>query len=175
MIGSAVAEGNQRRHAAPLDVFAANEMSRSFRGDQCRIDAVGRSHLPEVDVETVRAHQQVARLQVRLDVVAEQVALHFVRKQHIDEIARFGRFVDRHRIEPVADGQVVIRTPLALPHDHIAAAVPKVLRLRVSLAAVAEDGNRLVFEERKVGVVVVIDGDWHGGVGVKEGRGQRAE
>src|SRR5262249_16950554 len=55
-----------------------------------------------------------------------------------------------------------VGAPLALPDDHIAATVAQVLRLGMSLAAVPENGNGLVLEQGKVGVVVVVDGDWHG-------------
>ena len=46
--------------------------------------------LAEVDVEAVRAHQHVARLQVRLDLRAIDVALHFVGQQDVDQIALLG-------------------------------------------------------------------------------------
>src|SRR5262249_55789292 len=51
----------------------------------------------------------------------------------------------------------------SLADDHVHAAIAKVLRLSVSLAAVAEDGDRLAFEEREISVVVVVDGRGHGG------------
>ena len=60
--------GDQAGHAAPFFVFAADQMPRPLGRDQGRIDAFRRNDLAEVDVEPVRAHQQVARLQVRPDV-----------------------------------------------------------------------------------------------------------
>ena len=65
------------------------------------------------------------------------------------------------RFEAVLDGQVVIRAPLSLPDDHFAAAVAEVLRLGVPLAAVAQDGDRLVLEQRQVGIVFVINFGGH--------------
>ncbi len=67
-----------------------------------------------------------------------------------------------HRLEAVALGQVVVRAARPLADDHRAAAVAQVLGLGVALRAVAEDGNRLAFEDREIGVVVVVNFGGHG-------------
>ena len=68
-------------------------MAGAFRGDEQRIDARRRLDLAEVDVEAVRAHQDVARLQVRPDVLAIDVALHFVGQQDVDDVGLLGGFL----------------------------------------------------------------------------------
>src|SRR3712207_9050232 len=56
----------------------------------------------------------------------------------------------------------VIGSAGPLADDHLAAAVAQVLGLSVPLGAVAQDGDGLVLEERKVGVGVVVDLGGHG-------------
>lgn len=62
-----------------------------------------------------------------------------------------------HRLEAVLLGQVVVRAAGPLADDHRAAAVAQVLGLGVALRAVAQDGDRLVLQQRQVGVGVVIN------------------
>ena len=56
-----VGRGDQAGDAAPLDVLAADEVAGALGGHQGAVDALGRDDLAEVDVEAVRAEQQVAR------------------------------------------------------------------------------------------------------------------
>src|SRR6478609_3467678 len=136
-------------------------MPWALRRDEHRIHARRRLNLAEMHVEAVRSHQNAARLQIRLDRRAIRITLNLIRQQYVDDIRRLGRFLSRHRLELVLDRQVVVRTARPLADDYIYAAVAKVLRLSMSLAAVAQDGDRLAFEERKVSVVVVVNGGWH--------------
>src|SRR5947208_13528606 len=99
---------------------------------------------------------------MRLDRGPIRIALHFVREQDVDDVRRLRRLFGRYRLEAVLDRQVMIRAARALADDHIHTTIAEILCLRVSLAAVAQDGNRLAFEERKIGVVVVVDGGGHG-------------
>ena len=58
-----------------------------------------RLDLAEMHVEAVRAHQDVARLQVWADALAVDVSLHFVRQQHVDHVGLFGRLFGRDGLE----------------------------------------------------------------------------
>ncbi len=122
-------------------------MPRTLGSDQRGVDAFRRNDLTEVDVEAVRAHQQVAR-RVGADRGFVHVALHFIGQQDIDHIARGSGFGGGHWFKPVADRQIVIRTAFSLADNHVAAAVFEVLRLGMPLAAVADNGNRFVLKER---------------------------
>ena len=132
-------------------------MPGAFRGDQRRIDSFGRKHLAEVHVEAVRAEEQVPLAQVGPDFRPEQVPLNFVGEQNVDDIGALGRLGEREGLEAVAHRQVVVRRSFTLPDNDIAAAVAEVLRLGMSLAAVAENGDRLVLQKCQIGVVVVIN------------------
>ncbi len=137
-------------------------MAGAFWGDQHAVDARGRFDLAEVDVEAVRAHQHVAFLQIRLDVLPINIALEFVGQQNVDDIGLLGGFLGAHRFEAVADRQLVILAAGPLADDDVTAAVAEVLRLGVALGTVAEDGDGFAFEDGKIGVVVVINLGGHG-------------
>ncbi len=65
------------------------------------------------------------------------------------------------RLKAVADGQFVVRAAWSLTDDHLAAAVAEVLCVGVSLAAVAQNGDRFVLEQRQVGIVFVVNFGGH--------------
>ena len=88
--------------------------------------------------------------------LAIDVALHFVGQQDVDQVALLGGFFGRDRLEAVALGQVVVGAAGPLADDDLAAAVAQVLGMGVPLRAVAEDGDRLVLEQRQVGVFFVV-------------------
>ena len=70
--------GDQAGDASPLDELAADQVARALGGDQGAVDPLGRDDLAEVDVEPVRAEQEVAGPKVRLDVAGVDVALDLV-------------------------------------------------------------------------------------------------
>src|SRR3954470_2835372 len=69
LAGRVALHGDERRGADALYIGAADEMSGSLRRDHRDVDALRRLDLAEMDVEPVREHQRVARLQVRCDVL----------------------------------------------------------------------------------------------------------
>ena len=151
-----VGGGDQAGDASPLDELAAHQVARPLGGDQGAVDSLGRDDLAEVDVEPVRAEQEVARPKVRLDLAGVDVALDLVGQEDIDQVAGLGGLGGRHRLEAVADGQVVIGRARALADHHVAARVAQVLRLGVPLAAIADHRDRLALEQREVGILVVV-------------------
>ena len=115
-----------------------------------------------MDVEAVRADQHVARRKVVADVAAEDLALDFVGQEDGDDVGLFGGLGGRDGLETVLDGLLVVGRAGQFGHDHVAAAVAEVLGVAVPLRAVAQDGDRLVLQQRNVGVFVVIDFGGHG-------------
>ena len=91
-----------------------------------------------------------------LDRLAVDVSLHFVGQQDVDQVALLGGFFGADRLEAMALGQVVVGAARPLADDDLAAAVAEVLGMGVALRAVADDGDRLVFEQRQVGVFLVV-------------------
>ena len=132
-------------------------MSGSFGSHEQGIDALGRFDLAEVQVEAVGAHQHVAWSQVGLDVGAEQIPLDFIGEQDVDDVRTAACLVDLHRLEAMADSKVIVLATGALSDNHLATAIAQVLCLRVPLGAVSQDCDGLVFENRKISVLFVID------------------
>ena len=161
VVARAVAHGDEAGDAAAGDEFAADEVAGAFGGDEQCVDACGRFDEAEVDVEAVRAHEDVAGLQVRLDFVFVEVALQLVGDEDVDDVGLLGGVGGAHRLEAVADGEVVVLAAGALADDDVDAAVAQVLGLGVALRAVADDGDRLAFEGGEVGVFVVVDRGCH--------------
>ena len=56
-------------------------------------------------------------------------------------------------------GQFVVGAAGALSHHNLDAGIAQVLGVGVSLTAVADDGHGLIFQEIKVGILIVIDFD----------------
>ncbi len=153
----AVAEGDQAGDAAPFLEFAADQMPGPLGSDQHDVDARRGFDLAEVDVEAVRTHQDVARLEIVADRLAIDVSLHLVGQQHVDDVGLARGLFGRQRLEAVAHGQVVVGAARALADDHGAAAVAQVLGVGMALRAVAQDGDRLALECRQIGIFVVIN------------------
>ena len=136
-------------------------MPGALGSNQQRVDSPRRFDLAEMDVEPVRAHQHVSGRQVIANLVAINIGLDFIGKQYVDHVGHLGGVGDRHGLEAVGNGQIVIgRTGPLADHD-IASAVFEVLSLGVSLRAVTENRDRLAFEVGKVRVVLVVNRGSH--------------
>src|SRR6202035_2678446 len=99
------------------------------------------------------AQEQVALLQIGTNLRAEQISLHFVGQQNVDDIGGFGCVGERDGLEVVRNREVVVRTARPLPDDDLTPTVAQVLSLGVSLAAITQDGDCLVLKQGKVGIV----------------------
>ena len=91
------------------------------------------------------------------DLGAEDVALQLVGQEDRNDVGLLRGLRDRDRRETVLDGQVAVGRARQLGHDHRAAAVAEVLGVGMALRTVAENGNRLVLQQGKVRVFVVIN------------------
>ena len=77
----------QRRHAAAGLVDAPEEVAGALRRDHPDVDAARRVDPPEVDVEPVGEHQQLARPEVRRDLRVVDRLLAGVRDEDHDHVA----------------------------------------------------------------------------------------
>jgi hypothetical protein len=100
-------------------------MAGALGGDEQRVDALGRLHVAEVDVEAVRTHQHVTGLEVRFDFLGEEVALQFVGDEDVDHIGGLGGVGGADGLEAVADGEVVVLAAGALADDDVDASCPR--------------------------------------------------
>ena len=146
----------QAGHAAALRVFRPDEMPGAFWRHHEHVDAGRRDDLAEMDVETMPERQVGAVFQMRRDGLAVDGRLRLVRRQDHHHVRRLHRVGHRHHFQP-ALLRLLPRAALAKADDDVDAAFLQVQRMRVPLAAVADDGHLLVLDLLHIGVFVVID------------------
>ena len=159
-----VAHGNQAGHALAAEVCRPDQASRPHRRHQDRRHPLGHVQLAETHAETVGEHQHLARREIAANLVAEDFGLKFVGQQHGDDVGPPGGLGGRNRLEAVLDRLLVIRRFRQFGHNHLAAAIAEVLRLGVALRAVAQNGDGLAGQQRKIGVLVGVDFRGHNGL-----------
>ena len=109
-------------------------------------------------VEAVREHQRRALLHVGVQVVAIDVALQFVRRQHHHDVGPFGGLGDFHDLELLALGLLDALRGLAQRDRHVLdAGIAQIERMGMALAAIADDGDFLALDQVQVGIPVVIN------------------
>ena len=122
------------------------------------VDILARLDQVEMDVEAVGEEQQRARLQIRRDLIGVDLALQLVGRQHHDDVGPFGGLGDGHDLEAGAfrlggrGGAGAQRD-----RDFLDAGFLEIERMREALAAVADDGDLLAFDQIDVGVPIVIN------------------
>ena len=74
-------ECDEAGNSASFGILTAYQVAWAFGGNQECVDTLRRFDLPEMDIESMRAHQNIARHQVRFDVRFVKVPLDFVRQE----------------------------------------------------------------------------------------------
>ena len=150
--------GDEARHAAALLVFAAHGVARALRRHHADVEVGARLDQIEMHVEAVREHQRRALLHVGGEVLLVDVALQLVGRQHHDDVGPLGGLGDVHHLEAGALGLLRRGRALAQRDGHVLdAAILEVQRVRVTLAAVADDRDLLGLDEIDVGITIVIN------------------
>ena len=143
-------------NAAALDEDFAHAMAGSLGRGHAHVDAGGRHDGLEVNVEAVREHQQLARLQVRPDLFGIELGRGLVGDQdhhHVSplwSLGHGGHF--KAGLLRLGDGLGVGRQA----HLHLHAGILEVESMRMPLRAVADDGHLLGLDEGEIGIVIVI-------------------
>jgi len=133
-------------------------MARALRRDHEHVHVGARLDQTEMHVQAMGEGQRGAFAHVVLQMVVVKIGLTFVRGQDHDEIRPLGRFGGGHDLEAVTFRRLGAGRTGAQSHGHfLDARVPKVQRMGVALAAVADDGHLLGFHQVHVGVAIVID------------------
>ena len=84
-------------------------------------------------------------MQIRLDVLLVYRRLSFIGRKHVNPVSALGGLIRRHDNHAIGAGLLGAGAIRLQPDDYFASTVAKILRLRVALAAVAEDGNGFAF------------------------------
>ena len=149
---------DQARHAAAALVFRAHGMAGALRRDHQHVEVGARLDQVEMHVEAVREHQRRAVLHVGVQVIAVDVGLQFVRRQHHHHVGPFGGVGDFHHLELFALGLLDALRALAQRHrDVLDAGIAQVERMGMALAAIADDDDLLALDQVQVGVAIVIN------------------
>ena len=128
-----------------------------LRRHQGHVDVPGRLDLAVADVEAVREHQGVARLQVRCDVLFVQLRLHGVGGQDHDHLTPGRGLGVAQHLETVGLGLRLAAAPRPQADDDFDPAVAQVQGMSVALAAVADDRDCPALEPGEIRVVVVVE------------------
>jgi len=144
-------------HTAAFLICFPHTMPWALGSDHGDVDVLRWLDRAVSDVEAVRKHQHVARLQVRLDVLLVDGWLRGVGRKNHDDVRLFDRVTDRSDRKTRR-----LRLGLALAaflqtHANVYAALLQVERMRVALAAVADDRYFLASDQREVGVLVITN------------------
>ena len=154
-------DGEQGRYAAALAVHAAQQVTRTLGRDHPDVDELRRRDPTEPDVEPVGEHQQLARPQVRRDIGVVDRLLGGVGDQDHDDVGRADRVPDiAHPQAGLLRQRSALRGRLQADHD-VDPALAQVLGVGMALAAVADDGDGLAIEGRRVRIGVVVHARGH--------------
>ena len=129
-----------------------------FGRDHQHVEIGARLDQVEMDVEAVGEHQRRAFLHVGRKFAAIDVGLQLVGRQHHHDVGPFGRAGDVHHLDSLRlrllDGGRVRPQRNGYVLD---AAVAHVEQMRMTLAAVADDGHLLALDQIEIGVPVVVN------------------
>ena len=149
------AAGSGTGDAAAVDVLAAHEVAGALGGDH-RDGDVGRGlDQVEVDVETVAEEQRVAVLEVRLDVLGEDLGLARVGREQHDDVGPLGGLGVRHDLEALLLRLLARLGALTQANHNLHARIPQVLGVSMPLGAIAQHRNLTSLDERQIGIGVV--------------------
>ena len=149
---------DQAGHAAAALVFGAHRVAGALRRDHQHVEVGARLDQVEMHVEAVGEHQRRALLHVGREMVAIDVGLQLVGRQHHHDVGPFGGAGHVHHLDPLGLGLLGRRRARTQrDRDVLDAAVAHVEQMGMALAAVADHRDLLALDEIEIGVPIVID------------------
>ena len=156
MARSILGNCNEAGNARTFGENFADAMAGSLGGDHADVN-VGRGlDRAEVDAEAVREHQGLASRKVRGDVGLVQRALDVVRNEDHHDVGGLDCVGCLHDCQT---GGLDLCAALAVcreAHNHVEPGIAQVQRVRVALAAVADNGDFLALEGGDTAVLLVV-------------------
>ena len=132
-------------------------MTGALGRDHQHVEIGARLDQVEMHVEAVGEHQRRAVLHVGVEMIAIDVALQFVGRQHHHHVGPFGGVGDIEHLELLALRLLRRARTRAQRHRHLLdAGVAQIERMGMALAAIADNGDLLALDQVQVGVAVVI-------------------
>jgi hypothetical protein len=158
--GGVVVDRDAAVDAFALLVLFAHEHARRIGHEQHRVDVLRRDDLAIEHAEAVAEAERLTRAEVRRDVFFIDRRLHRVGELDQQNVGLLRRFGDGEGFEPIGLRLLARFAPFvraAAADDDAKTAVARVRRLRLALDAVADDGDRLVLQDRRIDVGVAVD------------------
>ena len=155
MTGSILIYSDQTRCTLACLILGTYGMTRSLRSDHGYIHILRRDDLVEMDIEAVSEHQHISCLKVRLDVLLVKSSLQFIVDKDHDDIGllgcfRGGIYLKALLLCPLPGLGALIKTD-----DDMCSGVLQVQRMRMALAAVADDSDRLSVEKGEITILFI--------------------
>src|SRR5581483_11257364 len=113
-----------------------------------------------MDVEAVGKHERLAFAHVRRDLASIDVALQMIGQKQHDDIALFRGGAHGGDFESSRFGFCLALASLVQADDHVQARIAQIKCMRMSLAAVADDGNGFPLKRSEAPILFVI-ALWH--------------
>ena len=149
-------DGDYCRRARALGVKLPEHMSGTLGGNHGDIDIGGGHNLPVVDVKAVGEHEHLALGQTFSHRSVVDIALQVIRCQHNDNIGFLSHIISRHHLKARLMSALPARAALGFGHYYLGAAVPQVLGVGVTLAAVADDADHFAIERFQVAIFIIV-------------------
>ena len=147
---------DQAGHTLALYILAAHGVAGAFGRYHDNVYILRRLDQVKVDVEAVGKHQYVALFQVGGNLGRVNIRRQLIRHQHHNKIARLGCLVDLHDLQAGLFRLFPAGRALAKAYHYVYPGLLQVLRMRMALAAIADDGNGLAVQQPQVAIVVIV-------------------
>ncbi len=156
--GDVLVHRHQHRHAGAALVFRAYGMAGALGRDHHHVKVRPRLNKIEMDVEAMGEHQRGAVLHVGMQMVAVDLGLQLVGREHHHHVRPLGGLGHLHDLELLALGLLDALGTLAQRDRHVLdAGIAQVERMGMALAAVADDDDLLALDQVDVRVAIIID------------------
>ena len=136
-------------------------MARPLRRNHADRDGLIRLDETEVNIESVAEEDRVARLQVGCNILGKNLRLRGIRSKQHDDVGPLSGLSVAHDLEAsffrLHSGCGV----LAQADNNLHAGVAQVLRMRMALRAITNDGNFSILDNGQVSVGFVKSLDCH--------------
>ena len=143
---------DQGGHASAFRIHAAHQMSGTLGSNHHYVHVGGWNDGFEMNAEAVGDPENFSRMQIGLDELVVDLSLGLVGREHMDPVGALGSLVRGNHDHAIGPCLLRANSVRVKTDDDFVSAVAKILRLRVSLAAIAEDGDCLAFQRLRRGV-----------------------
>ena len=147
----------QAWHAAAANIFGPDGVARSLWRDHKDVNIAAWLNQVEMHIQTMGKGNGSPGAHVLDDVGVIDISLQFIRRQHHDHIAPFGRIRNIHDLKSGIAGLAAAARVSAKRNSHIGnATVLQIGRMGMALAAITDNHNLLVLDQADIGIAIII-------------------